>query len=219
MFSNKRVRRFIAAVAASVVVPLVFVSPAHAEGEAVLKTLFSYKTLKADFTQEILDQNRHVQQQMHGRLVIQRPGKFRWNYQSPYEQEIVADGKRVWLYDVDLEQVTIKPQDQALTGSPASLLSTHSRLEDEFKIRIVQRNDGLQWFELTPKAKESSFEQIFLGLKQKQLYRLQIKDSFGQQTDVEFENVQTNPSVSADTFAFTIPKGVDVIDETAGKSK
>jgi outer membrane lipoprotein carrier protein len=200
------------AVTAFVVVPL-----AHAEGESVLKALFSYKTLKADFTQEILDQNRNVQQQMRGRLVIQRPGKFRWNYQSPYEQEIVADGKKVWLYDVDLEQVTVKPQDQALTGSPASLLSTHAKLENEFKIRIVQRNDGLQWFELTPKAKESSFEQIFLGLKQKQLYRLEIRDGFGQQTDVQFENVQTNSSVPADTFAFTIPKGVDVIDETAKK--
>jgi outer membrane lipoprotein carrier protein len=216
MSLKKMLCRFVAA-AAIAVTPLVYLPQAHAEGEAVLKGLFSYKTLKADFTQEILDPQRNVQQQMRGRLVIQRPGKFRWNYQSPYEQEIVADGKKVWLYDVDLEQVTVKPQDQALTGSPASLLSTHAKLEDEFKIRIVQRNDGLQWFELTPKAKEGSFEQIFLGLKQKQLYRLEIRDSFGQQTDVQFENVQTNTSVSADTFAFTIPKGVDVIDETVKK--
>lgn len=216
MSLKKLLCRFIA-VAAFAVSPLVFVPQAHAEGEAVLKTLFSYKTLKADFSQEILDQNRNVQQQMRGRLVIQRPGKFRWNYQSPYEQEIVADGRKVWLYDVDLEQVTIKPQDQALAGSPASLLSTHAKLEDEFKVKTVQRNDGVQWFELTPKSSESSFEKILLGLKQKQLYRLEIRDSFGQQTDVEFENVQTNPSVSADTFAFSIPQGVDVIDETVKK--
>lgn len=194
---------------------LVFASSVHAEGEAVLKSLFSYKTLKADFTQEILDQNRNVQQQMRGRLVIQRPGKFRWNYQSPYEQEIVADGKKVWLYDVDLEQVTIKPQDQALAGSPASLLSTQAKLESEFKVKAVQRNDGLQWFELIPKSSDSSFEKIMLALKDKQLYRLEIRDSFGQQTDVQFENVQTNPAVSADTFAFSVPAGVDVIDETA----
>lgn len=198
-----------------VVALFAFMAPAQAEGEAVLKALFSYKTMKADFTQEILDQNRNVQQQMRGRLVIQRPGKFRWNYQAPYEQEIVADGKKVWLYDVDLEQVTVKPQDQALAGSPASLLSTHSKLEDEFKVRTLQRNDGLQWFELTPKAKESGFEHILLGLKQKQLYRLEIRDGFGQQTDVQFENVQTNTPVAAETFAFSIPKGVDVIDETA----
>jgi len=214
MSLKKLFGRLIVAVAASVVVPL-----AHAEGEAVLNTLFSYKTLKADFTQEILDQNRNVQQQMRGRLVIQRPGKFRWNYQSPYEQEIVADGKKVWLYDIDLEQVTIKPQDQALAGSPASLLSTHAKLEDEFKVKIIQRNDGLQWFELTPKSNESSFDKILVGLKQKQLYRLEILDSFGQQTDVQFENVQTNPLVLTETFAFSIPKGVDVIDETAGNSK
>ncbi len=201
---------FTVAVLAFALMPLV-----HAEGEAELNALFSYKTLKADFTQEILDQQRNVQQQMRGRLVIQRPGKFRWNYQAPYEQEIVADGKKVWLYDVDLEQVTVKSQDQALAGSPASLLSTQSKLESEFKIRMVQRNDGLQWFELTPKAKESGFEHILLGLKQKQLYRLEIKDGFGQQTDIQFDNVQTNSVVSADTFAFTIPKGVDVIDETA----
>lgn len=213
MSLNKLIRRFITVTA------LVIASSAHAEGEAVLKTLFSYKTLKADFTQEILDQSRNVQQRMSGRLVIQRPGKFRWNYQAPYEQEIVADGSKVWLYDVDLEQVTVKRQDQALQGSPASLLSTHAKLEDEFKVKTLQRNDGLQWFELIPKSNESSFEKIMLGLKQKQLHRLEIRDSFGQQTDVQFENVQTNPSVSADTFAFSIPKGVDVIDETAGKGK
>ncbi len=201
---------FTVAVLAFALMPLV-----HAEGEAELNALFSYKTLKADFTQEIIDQQRNVQQQMRGRLVIQRPGKFRWNYQAPYEQEIVADGKKVWLYDVDLEQVTVKPQDQALAGSPASLLSTQSKLENEFKIRTVQRNDGLQWFELTPKAKESGFEHILLGLKQKQLYRLEIRDGFGQQTDIQFDNVLINSAVAADTFAFTIPKGVDVIDETA----
>ncbi len=211
MSLKKILCRFVA-VAACAVAPL-----AHAEGEALLKSLFSYKTLKADFTQEILDQNRNVQQQMRGRLVIQRPGKFRWNYQSPYEQEIVADGNKVWLYDVDLEQVTVKPQDQALAGSPASLLSTHSTLEDEFKIRSIQRNDGVQWFELTPKAKESGFEQILLGLKKKQLYRLEIRDGFGQQTDVQFDNVQTNTPVAVDTFAFSIPKGVDVLDETVKK--
>ncbi len=204
--------RFTMAASLLMAAPLV-----HAEGEAELKALFSYKTLKADFTQEILDQQRNVQQQMRGRLVIQRPGKFRWNYQAPYEQEIVADGKKVWLYDVDLEQVTVKSQDQALAGSPASLLSNSSKLESEFKIRTVQRNDGLQWFELTPKAKESGFENILLGLKQKQLHRLEIKDGFGQQTDIQFDNVQTNSSVAADTFAFTIPKGVDVIDETTKK--
>ncbi len=212
MSLKKTVFRFTLAVAALVVMPL-----AHAEGEAALNALFSYKTLKADFTQEIIDQQRNVQQQMRGRLVIQRPGKFRWNYQAPYEQEIVADGKKVWLYDVDLEQVTVKPQDQALAGSPASLLSTQSKLENEFKIRTVQRKDGLQWFELTPKAKESGFENIMLGLKNKQLYRLEIKDGFGQQTDVQFDNVQINSVVAADTFAFTIPKGVDVMDETAKK--
>lgn len=210
MSLKKTVFRFTLAVAALLVIPLV-----HAEGEAELNALFSYKTLKADFTQEIIDQQRNVQQQMRGRLVIQRPGKFRWNYQAPYEQEIVADGNKVWLYDVDLEQVTVKPQDQALAGSPASLLSTQSKLDSEFKIRTVQRNDGLQWFELTPKVKESGFEHILLGLKQKQLYRLEIKDGFGQQTDIQFDNVQINSAVAADTFAFTIPKGVDVIDETA----
>ena len=208
--SLKKMVYSVVAMAMWVTAPLV-----HAEGEAELKALFSYKTLKTDFTQEILDQQRNVQQQMRGRLVIQRPGKFRWNYQAPYEQEIVADGKKVWLYDVDLEQVTVKSQDQALAGSPASLLSNNSKLESEFKIRTVQRNDGLQWFELTPKDKESGFEHILLGLKQKQLHRLEIKDGFGQQTDIQFDNVQTNSSVAADTFAFTIPKGVDVIDETA----
>ncbi len=212
MSLKKTVFRFTLAVAALLVIP-----QAHAEGEAELNALFSYKTLKADFTQEIIDQQRNVQQQMRGRLVIQRPGKFRWNYQAPYEQEIVADGNKVWLYDVDLEQVTVKPQDQALAGSPASLLSTQSKLESEFKIRTVQRNDGLQWFELTPKVKESGFEHILLGLKQKRLYRLEIKDGFGQQTDIQFDNVQINSAVATDTFAFTIPKGVDVMDETAKK--
>lgn len=209
MSLNRLICRLIAVVA------IVIAPSAHAEGGTPLNSLFSYKTLKADFTQEVLDQNRNVQQQMRGRLVIQRPGKFRWNYQAPYEQEIVADGKKVWLYDVDLEQVTVKRQDQALAGSPASLLSTHTKLEDEFKVKSVQRNDGLQWFELTPKSSDSSFDKIMLGLKQKKLDRLEILDSFGQQTDVQFENVQINPGVSPDTFAFTIPKGVDVIDETA----
>ena len=190
----------------------------HAETDLnELNSFFSHKTLKADFRQEILDQRRQLIQKMAGRIVIKRPGQFSWIYQYPYEQQIIADGKKVWLYDIDLEQVTVKAQDQTLGGTPAVLLSSQGNLDERFKVRRIQRNDELGWFELTPRNEDGSFEHLYLGVKNKIIQCLEIQDGFGQLTKLYFENVQINKAVSDDVFSFAIPEGVDVIDETANQ--
>ncbi len=200
---------------------LVFISlfvsaPLHAADDAdAIAKIFRHKTLKADFLQQVFDQYGRLQQTLRGRLILQRPGKFRWSYQSPYEQEIVADGKKVWMYDVDLEQVTVKHQAQTVSGTPALLLSSRDEWRKDFDVAAIKRGDELQWYELTPKEKDGSFEHLYLATKSGQLARLEIADNFGQTTELIFSNLQTDVVINKDAFQFQAPDGVDVIDETA----
>ncbi len=176
--------------------------------------VFSHKTLKADFIQQVFDQRQRMQQTMRGRLVLQRPGRFRWTYQSPYEQEIVADGKKVWMYDVDLEQVTVKQQDQTVGGTPAVLLSSRDEWREQFDVSADGSKYGLQWFKLTPKQEDGSFEYLRIGVEGDKLQRLEIQDSFGQLTTVQFLNLQVDVALEPEVFVFVLPEDADVIDET-----
>jgi len=182
--------------------------------DAIAK-VFGHETLKADFTQKVFDQRGGLQQTLQGRLLLQRPGKFRWSYQSPYEQEIVADGNKVWMYDVDLEQVTVKHQAQTVGGTPALLLSSRDEWRKDFDVAAISRGDKLQWYELTPKEEDGSFEHLYLAINDGQLARLEIHDSFGQTTELIFSNLQTDIAIDNAAFEFQLPDGVDVIDETA----
>ena len=185
-----------------------------AQDDELQKFFSQMQSLKADFSQQVFGPRRELQQTSAGQVIVQRPGRFRWDYQQPYKQHIVADGNKVWLYDVDLEQVTVKPQDQAMANTPATLLSDATQLEKQFDVMAVMR-EGRNWFELIPKRSDSGFEALFIALDKGVLREMELQDSFGQLTVLRFENVVLNKHYSDDSFKLQIPDGVDVIDETA----
>lgn len=174
------------------------------------------ETLSAHFTQTVTDLDGELLEEAEGEFYLSRPGQFRWDYNDPYPQEIVADGERVWFYDVDLEQITYKEQEQALSETPASLLSGDGMPEDQYDIRDVSTQDGLMWVELTPKDAESNYQQLQLGFDDNGLREMLMKDAFDQTTRLVFSAVEKNPDLAAGIFEFEVPQGVDVVGgETA----
>lgn len=171
------------------------------------------KTLRADFTQTILDAQLATAEESRGTLVMRRPGKFRWDYREPFEQLIVADGKNLWLFDKELEQVTVKPQSASLASSPAMLLSGEGRLDEHFSITELGRQGELLWVELKPKVRDSDFIAVRIGFAGSDVAVMELSDTLGQTTRIRFENLQRNPAVPASTFVFMPPDGVDVIGE------
>jgi outer membrane lipoprotein carrier protein len=168
----------------------------------------------ARFEQTVIDRNGQTRQVSTGSLSFARPGKFRWEYRAPYEQVLVGDGKRVWVYDPDLEQVTVRSLGQALNGSPAALLAGQDS-ERYFSFSEDAPRDGLDWLRATPRNSESGFAQVAMGFRAGKLERLDLQDSFGQTTRLRFLGFKPNPALPATEFRFVAPKGVDVIDEGA----
>ena len=174
----------------------------------------SVQSLRADFQQIVTDARGKTIQDARGTFQMQRPNKFRWNYQKPYEQIIVADGAKLWVYDKDLEQVTVKKLDEALGNTPALLLSGSRPLTDNFHIaELTDRKDGLQWTALTPKSEEANFKQVRLAFGKQSLEVMELVDSFEQTTQLRFSSVQSNVKFTANEFLFTPPKGVDVVGD------
>lgn len=171
------------------------------------------KTLRAEFAQTQLDPRGDKVQEVYGTFIMQRPGKFRWDYRQPYEQAIVADGSRLWIYDKDLEQVTVRNLEGAIGNTPALLLSGGMELSDNFVIVEAPDQDGLTWVELTPLDSESNFKRLRLAFENNSVRIMQLYDSFDQTTILEFSQVQTNTTFPADSFRFQPPPGVDVIEE------
>ena len=171
------------------------------------------QSLRGDFTQTTFDQHNQISQRARGTFAIQRPGKFHWDYTSPYHQLIVANNKKVWLYDSELEQVTVKKLDEAVGNTPAQLLSSGDSLTNGFTITELGNIDNLEWVELTPREQNSSFEQIRLGFDLHNLRVMELMDNFGHTTRLEFTHVQRNPRLAASLFEFTPPPGVDVVGE------
>jgi len=168
---------------------------------------------QAMFTQTVVDSEGNIVEQADGEFLLSRPGKFRWDYVTPYPQQIVADGQRIWFYDEDLEQITVKSQDETLADTPAGLLSGKSMPEDAYNITAVEKNDNLQWVELTPKDAESNFQRVQLGFDETGLQQMLMTDAFDQQTNLQFTEVKINPSLAADRFNFIPPAGVDVVGD------
>lgn len=171
------------------------------------------RTLSAQFTQVVTDRTGRKVQESQGSLHLSRPGKFRWVYNKPYSQVVVGDGSRLWIYDQDLEQVTVRKLDQALGESPAALLAGSNEVERLFTFRDAGEADGLSWLEATPRTKEGSFEAVRMGFRGNDIVAMEVRDNFGQVTRLRFSGIRRNPSLSADLFRFTPPKGVDVIGE------
>lgn len=185
--------------------------------QQVLKRLTNFTdsltSFSAGFTQVVYDADSNPLQQSAGEVFLKRPGRFIWNYTSPSPQKIVADGSSVWLYDIDLEQVTVSPLAEQGAGTPLSLLMGDKPLEQEFVLRPLGNSDGIDWVELKPKTDHSDFELVFLGLNEKGLAAMELRDSFGQATQIRFTNF--NPDIPLDdaAFRFVPPAGVDVIGE------
>lgn len=179
--------------------------------------LASTGAIKARFVQTVQGAAFSQPKESRGTFLMQRPGKFRWDYQTPYKQLILADGRRLWVYEPDLDQVVVKPLDVALGDTPALLLSgkglgDEGSLEERFNItESAEAREGLYWVTLLPREQESSFQEVRLGFGQKYLRRMELVDGFGQLTTLEFLGIQSNVHVPEGSFTFIPPKGVDVI--------
>ena len=187
---------------------------AHAGAIEKLKSyIAATHSAQANFTQEVLDQNGKRIQSASGIMQFQRPGKFRWTYQKPYEQLIVGDGAKFWLYDADLNQVTVKKLDAALGSSPAALLSGSNEIERGFTLTEDGSRDGLDWLQAIPKAQDSGFEKIRMAFDpQDELVFMELNDMFGHKTVLRFSAMQRNPKFSEQQFHFVPPKGADVLE-------
>ena len=187
---------------------------AHAASVETLKAFLQQTTSgRARFAQIIVDKNLKELQRVTGTMQFQRPGKFRWEYNKPYEQTIVGDGAKLWIYDKDLNQVTVRKLDQALGNSPAALLAGNNDIARIYTLNNLGNQEGLDWLEAVPKAKENAFERIRLGFSAAGLEAMELRDAFGQVTIIKFAGLERNPVLPAESFRFTPPKGADVITE------
>lgn len=170
-------------------------------------------TARGEFEQKIFDVNRRLLQESRGVLAFSRPGRFRWSYVKPYAQLIVGDGSKVWIYDEDLKQVTVKKLDQALGSTPAALLAGNNEAMRAFRLSDKGTVDGLEWLEALPRDKEGSFERIRMGFGPAGLKVMELVDTFGQTTVLTFKSLERNPSLSPGLFRFSPPKGADVMGD------
>jgi outer membrane lipoprotein carrier protein len=195
---------------------LFFNSPGFAEDQPVTQLkvfLKNSRSLTADFKQVVINEAGNPVQTSYGVFLLQRPGKFRWDYEKPFQQQIVSDSGKVWFYDQDLEQVTVKKLDESLGSTPALLLSGDISLEENFNLEKQGSEDDMQWIKLLPKSQESSFKYITIGLKKGSLGGMELSDNFGQLTRIYFSNVIINPPIKQTLFQFQAPKGADVFSE------
>ena len=170
-------------------------------------------TARGEFEQKIFDRNRRLLQESRGVLAFSRPGKFRWTYVKPYAQLIVGDGSKIWIYDEDLKQVTVKKLDQALGSTPAALLAGNNEAMRAFNLSDQGTKGGLEWLEALPRDKEGNFEKIRMGFGSSGLEVMELFDGFGQTTVLKFVSLQRNPKLDPGLFRFSPPKGADVIGD------
>jgi outer membrane lipoprotein carrier protein len=175
--------------------------------------LAASKSFSAEFKQVLINEQGNPVQTSYGMFYLQRPGKFRWNYAKPFQQEIVATNGKVSFYDVDLEQVTVKKLDASVGSTPALLLSGQVSLEDNFTMEEQGTEGDMQWIKLLPKKQEGSFKYVTIGLEKGTLAGMELMDNFGQLTRIYFSKILLNPPLKSTLFDFTPPKGVDVFSE------
>ena len=193
---------------------LFFSQSALADGVSSLRDFFNNTTtMRAQFSQVVNDKQGRKIQEVDGTMQLQRPNKFRWGYKKPYEQQIVSDGKQVFLYDTELQQVTIRELSKSLGSSPAALLAGGEAVEKNFTLKNANRKDDLTWVLALPKDKDSGFDRVLLGFKADKLRKMELYDSFSHVTHITFDEVERNPKLEDATFLFTPPEGVDVVGE------
>lgn len=183
--------------------------------ELVEEFVTEVRTMSGRFEQQLVDENDDVTDTSSGSFEIMRPGRFRWSYTEPYEQLLVADGTNVWSYDVDLEQVTVKPQAEALGSTPASLLGGSAEVLDNFEVQGSFTDRGTVWVRLQPKNGDTSFEMIELGFTDGVLTRMILADDLEQTTLVALHDVEVNETIDPARFEFSPPEGVDLVGQPA----
>ena len=182
--------------------------------QRVERLLGNLQSLQADFKQTLTDGKGEVTEQSSGTIAIQRPNRFRWEYRQPHEQLMVADGTRIWLFDPDLEQVTVRRMGDSLSATPAMLLSGDGKLSDNFNVTKTTQDATAQWVMLEPKRNDTDFKWVRLGFGGDVLKYMQLADKLGQITTLEFTNVQKNPQLDPSSFVFEVPEGADVIGDS-----
>lgn len=175
--------------------------------ETLQNKLNAIKTMSANFTEKVVAGKRVVSESS-GKMALSRPGRFRWETLDPLEQVVVADSEQLWVYDVDLEQVTVKKQDKGVGGTPALFLSgSNNNIDRDFSV-VMQSNDV---FKLKAKNPKENFQRVTLTFKGAEMSQIEFFDQLGQHTTVNLRNVKNNPSLAAKLFQFKPPKGVDVV--------
>lgn len=190
--------------------------PANAGAREELKRFTSsLQGLDGQFSQQVTDSRGRVKERSSGRVAVAAPRQLRWEYTTPHAQLLVADGRRVWAYEPDLEQVTVRAQGEEERNSPLAALVNPDLLERQYDLsEEAAPREGLQWLALSPKVgQEANFDYAALGFNAQGLAKMEILDSLGQRTVISFSNWQRNPHFAADTFRFTPPAGVDVVGE------
>jgi len=175
------------------------------------------KSATARFEQQVFDRGGKTVERAEGTFAFARPGKFRWTYDKPHQQVLVGDGTRLWIHDPDLNQVTVKRMEGAISSTPAALLAGKDDITALFTLRDAGSADGLGWVEALPKAQDTGFERVRLGLKGKSLAAMELHDQLGGRTLLRFVDLKPNAAVAPQTFVFTAPKGADVIEDAPGK--
>ena len=194
---------------------LLLLAPAAAADDLTRLTTFTDKlsSFTATFEQTVYDGDSNPLQTSTGTIALKRPGRFFWDYLTPSPQTIVSDGDKVWLYDKELEQVTVSPLSERAAGTPLALLMGVTPLTEEFEIKSLGASDGVDWFELTPKTADTDFESVFLGLQGDGLAVMELRDSFGQATQIRFHDFKSGVPIDDARFHFVVPEGVDVIGQ------
>ncbi len=194
------------------IVLLFFTVPVWAEdpGQRLNDALKNMDNLTTEFKQTLLDEDKKVVQQSRGTLALQRPGKFAWIYTEPFEQRIIADGSELWIYDVELDQVTVKPMDQGLSNAPIMILMKETDVNEQFEVNEVGQRKFLYWVELVPHADDLEYTHIYIGIEGGQVRAMELQDQFGQSTQIVFDNLRVGVVHNPTVFKFVPPPGVDV---------
>jgi outer membrane lipoprotein carrier protein len=180
---------------------------------AVVRYFRDLQSLRADFVQTVYNDQARLLQTSNGQMVMEKPGRFRWDYEKPFRQVIVADGERLWIYDQDLQQVTVRRLDKALSATPLALLSGAAPLDKAFTVSAMHQEGGLSWYELRPKQAQTEFKLLRVAFAGDTLQILELEDGFNQRTRLSFAKLQRNVAIDPGLLRFVPPAGVDVVGD------
>jgi len=184
------------------------------DGERQLRAFLSdLDSLRAGFEQKLFNESGELLETAEGELYLQRPGKFNWTYQSPYQQQIITDGKTLWIYDQDLEQVTIRNMGESMQASPAAILGGSANIDELYDITELGELEGYDWVRLESRNDDSQYSDVRMGFDGRELGMMILSDNLSQTTRIDFSNVVLNTDIDAAQFEFTPPPDVDVIDD------